>query len=59
VEGKGKWYFPVIASWITSGGRLFLAMLERAIADAGGTYLFMDTDSAAIVARKNGGFASS
>jgi len=30
-----------------------LAMLEKCIADAGGTYLFCDTDSAAIVSAKN------
>jgi hypothetical protein len=49
VEEPGKWFAPHIASLITSGGRLLLAMLERCIADAGGTYLFCDTDSAAIV----------
>lgn len=30
-----------------------MAMLEKCIADAGGTYLFCDTDSAAIVSAKN------
>jgi len=49
VEEPGKWFAPHIASLITSGGRLLLAMLEKCIADAGGTYLFCDTDSAAIV----------
>ena len=46
VEEFGKWFAPHIASLITSGGRLLLAMLERCISDAGGTYLFCDTDSA-------------
>jgi hypothetical protein len=41
-----------MASLITAGGRLLLAMLEKCIADAGGTYLFCDTDSAAIVSAK-------
>jgi hypothetical protein len=50
VEEPGKWFAPHLASLITSGGRLLLAMLEKCIADAGGTYLFCDTDSAAIVA---------
>lgn len=53
-EDAGKWFAPHVASLITSGGRLLLAMLEKCIADAGGTYLFCDTDSAAIVsAREN------
>jgi hypothetical protein len=53
VETPGKWFAPHIASLITSGGRLLLAMLERCIADAGGTFLFCDTDSAAIVSAKH------
>ena len=53
VEEPGKWFAPHIASLITSGGRLLLAMLERCIADAGGTFLFCDTDSAAIVSAKH------
>ena len=53
VEEPGKWFAPHIASLITSGGRLLLAMLERCIADAGGTFLFCDTDSAAIVSAQH------
>jgi hypothetical protein len=49
VEQPGKWFAPHIASLITSGGRLLLAMLEKCVADAGGNYLFCDTDSLAIV----------
>lgn len=55
VEDKGKFYCPVIASLITAGGRLLLGILEREVRNAGGTYLFCDTDSMAIVARKKGG----
>jgi hypothetical protein len=51
-ENQGKWYFPPIAALITAGGRLLLAMLERCVADAGGSYLFCDTDSLCIVAAK-------
>jgi hypothetical protein len=54
VEEPGKWFAPHIASLITSGGRLLLAMLEKCIADAGGTFLFCDTDSAAIVSTEHG-----
>jgi len=53
VEDPGKWFAPHIGSLITSGGRLLLAMLERCITDAGGTFLFCDTDSAAIVSAKH------
>ncbi len=49
VEEPGKWFAPHVGALITSGGRLLLGMLETCIADAGGTFLFCDTDSAAIV----------
>jgi hypothetical protein len=55
IEKTGTWYFPPLASLITSGGRLLLAMLERCIIDAGGNYLFCDTDSMCIVGSTNGG----
>lgn len=48
-------YFPPIASLITGGAHLLLAMLERCITDKGGHYLFCDTDSMCIVASRNGG----
>jgi hypothetical protein len=53
IEEPGKWFAPHIASLVTAGGRLLLAMLERCITDAGGTYLFCDTDSAAIVSTEH------
>ena len=52
VEEPGKWFAPHIGSLITAGGRLLLAMLEKCITDSGGTYLFCDTDSAAIVSTR-------
>lgn len=55
IEKPGPWYFPPVASLITAGGRLLLAMLERCIKDAGGTYLFCDTDSMCIVGSAKGG----
>lgn len=54
IEEPGKWFAPHIASLITSGGRLLLAMLEKSIELKGGTFLFCDTDSAAVVASKLG-----
>jgi DNA polymerase type B, organellar and viral len=53
VEAAGRWYFPPIAALITASGRLLLAMLERCVADVGGTYLFCDTDSLCIVAAEH------
>lgn len=55
VEKQGDWYFPPMASLITAGGRLLLAMLERSVRDLGGTYLFCDTDSLCIVSNEQGG----
>ena len=55
IEKTGPWYFPPLASLITSGGRLLLAMLERSIQNAGGSYLFCDTDSMCIVGSAKGG----
>ena len=56
MEVPGPWYFPPLASLITAGGRLLLAMLERMVSDAGGTYLMCDTDSMAIASSEKGGF---
>jgi hypothetical protein len=50
IEEPGRWYSPILGSLIAAGGRLLLAMLERCVADAGGTYLFCDTDSLCVVA---------
>jgi hypothetical protein len=55
MEVPGPWYFPPVASLITAGGRLLLAMLERMVTDAGGGYLMCDTDSMAIVSSEEGG----
>jgi hypothetical protein len=55
IETPGAWYFPPLASLITSGGRLLLAMAEASVTEAGGTYLMADTDSLCVVASKRGG----
>jgi len=59
VEKSGPWYFPPLASLITAGGRLLLAMLEKCVQNYGGSYLFCDTDSLCIVASKIGGLVPS
>ena len=56
-EVPGSFYFPPLASLITAGGRLLLALAEKCVADAGGTYLFCDTDSLCVVADEKGGFS--
>jgi hypothetical protein len=55
-EKPGAWYFPPLASLITSGGRLLLAMLEKSVEKSGGSYLFCDTDSLCIVGSETGEF---
>jgi hypothetical protein len=54
-ERGGAWYFPILASWITSGAHLLLGLVERLVTDAGGVWALMDTDSDAIVATESGG----
>src|SRR5665213_4485917 len=46
---------PPFAAVITGAARRMLALLERTVTDAGGTYGFCDTDSMAIVATTQGG----
>jgi hypothetical protein len=55
IEKEGKWFFPPLASLITSAGRLLLAMTEACVSEKNGTYLFCDTDSLAIVSSEEGG----
>jgi len=55
IEQPGSFYFPLLGALINSGGRLLLAMIERCVLDAGGTYLCCDTDALTIVASKTGG----
>lgn len=54
-EDPGVLYFPPLASLITGGARLMLALAEHEVARRGGTHVFMDTDSIAIVASEHGG----
>jgi hypothetical protein len=54
-ESPGEFCFPPLASLITGGSHLLLALLERLVTDRGGTYAMEDTDSMAIVASQHGG----
>jgi hypothetical protein len=53
-EWPGRYCFPPIAACITGAARLMLTLLERSIIDSGGTWVFCDTDSMAIVATPTG-----
>jgi hypothetical protein len=55
IEQPGSFYFPLLGALITAGGRLLLAMIERCVRDAGGTYLCCDTDALTIVSSERGG----
>jgi hypothetical protein len=51
----GEYCFPPLASLITGGARLMLALLEHSVTSLGSTYAMEDTDSMAIVATERGG----
>jgi hypothetical protein len=53
-EDPGRWFNPLIATLVASGGRLLLATAMRLLADLGGSYAFCDTDSLFIVATEHG-----
>lgn len=59
IEKAGPWFFAPLASMITAGGRLLLAMTEECVNRKKGAYLFCDTDSLAIVSSKNGSLSIS
>lgn len=54
VETAQEFCYPPVGSVITAGARLLLAVLERLVTDEGGTWLFCDTDSMAVVCDRNG-----
>jgi hypothetical protein len=54
-EVPGDFFNPFRASLTTAWARLMLALLERLVADAGGSYLAMDTDSMLVVSSQDGG----
>jgi hypothetical protein len=53
-EDPGPFCFPPVACAITAAARLMLAVLERLLREADGSYAFCDTDSMAIVASPRG-----
>jgi len=55
-EQPGEFFFPPMASLVTGGARLLLALVESLVSRLGGTFAMCDTDSMAIVATEAGGF---
>lgn len=55
VETPGRWFNPLIATLVSSGGRLLLATAISLLHRAAGEYAMCDTDSLFAVATKNGG----
>ena len=53
-ERPGAFTNPILASLVTGGARLLLAMLEREITRRGGTYALCDTDAMASVCGDDG-----
>ena len=53
-EKAGHYCFPPLGVLITAGARLMLALLERLVTDAGGSWAFCDTDSMCIIASPHG-----
>ena len=54
-EFPGEFCFPPLASLITAGARLMLALLEHCVSELHGSYVMEDTDSFAIVATEHSG----
>ena len=55
-ERPGRFNFFPTASLVTAGARLMLALAQHYVEQAGGEVAYCDTDGAAIVATKDGGF---
>jgi hypothetical protein len=55
VETAQKYCYPPIGAVITAGARLMLAILETMVTGLGGSWVFCDTDSMAVVATPDGG----
>jgi hypothetical protein len=54
-EEPGEDTFPPLGALISGASRLMLAILERLVTDARGSFAFCDTDSMSIVATDQGG----
>ncbi len=55
VEKYAAWSWPSIAACVPAVVRMWLAMVERAVTDAGGTIIALDTDGVSVLASPDGG----
>ncbi|MHB1582503.1 MAG: hypothetical protein ACYCU7_16200 [Acidimicrobiales bacterium] len=55
VEQYAPWSWPVAAACVPAIVRLWLALVERAVTDAGGAVICRDTDGLALVSSADGG----
>jgi hypothetical protein len=55
-ERPGRFNFFPTASLVTAGARFMLALAQQYVEQAGGELAYCDTDGAAVVATKHGGF---
>jgi hypothetical protein len=55
LEDPGEYCFPPVAACITAAARLLLALIEHEVTRRGGSWVFCDTDSLAVVATETGG----
>jgi hypothetical protein len=53
-EEPGTWFHPLLATLVAAGGRLLLAAAIALFRDAGGSYIFCDTDSVFTAATPTG-----
>jgi hypothetical protein len=53
-EEPGTWFHPLLATLVAAGGRLLLATAIALFRDAGGSYVFCDTDSVFATATRTG-----
>jgi hypothetical protein len=53
-EEPGTWFHPLLATLVAAGGRLLLATAIALFRDAGGSYVFCDTDSVFTTATPTG-----
>ena len=57
-ENPGRYFYSPLAAMVTGAARLMLGLCEACVSAAGGSYAFCDTDSMAVVATEQGGFAA-
>jgi hypothetical protein len=53
-EQPGTWFHPLLATVVAAGGRLLLATAIALLREAGGSYVFCDTDSVFAAATRTG-----